>query len=116
MPSIRIHPEPEYFDAISSRIVIAPVGSTIVNDEGEEMTLKKTNVGGIPSEGMFCDSRMLGWGSGSSRVEAGGAAPRRRRRGVFDTGGGGEGTFREEADEGGEEGFGGEEEGGEEEG
>eukprot|EP00581_Thalassiosira_minuscula_P008167 CAMPEP_0183713154 /NCGR_PEP_ID=MMETSP0737-20130205/8096_1 /TAXON_ID=385413 /ORGANISM="Thalassiosira miniscula, Strain CCMP1093" /LENGTH=174 /DNA_ID=CAMNT_0025941903 /DNA_START=56 /DNA_END=580 /DNA_ORIENTATION=- len=53
-----------------SRIVIAPIGSTIINDEGEEQTLKKTNVGGIPSEGMFCDSRMLGWGSGSAGIAA----------------------------------------------
>lgn len=52
------------------RIVIAPVGSTIINDEGEEITLKKTPVGGIPSEGMFCDARMLGWGSGAAGIAA----------------------------------------------
>ena len=50
------------------RIVIAPVGSTIINDEGEEQTLTKTNVGGVPSEGMFCDAKMLGWGSGSAGI------------------------------------------------
>mmetsp|Transcript_15559 Transcript_15559/g.33616 ORF Transcript_15559/g.33616 Transcript_15559/m.33616 type:complete len:175 (-) Transcript_15559:1420-1944(-) len=53
-----------------SRIVIAPVGSTIINDEGEEQTLTKATVGGIPSEGMFCDARMLGWGSGSAGIAA----------------------------------------------
>ncbi|KAL7536081.1 hypothetical protein ACHAWF_005356 [Thalassiosira exigua] len=53
-----------------SRIVIAPVGSTIINDEGEEMTLKKTSIGGVSSEGMFCDAKMLGWGSGSIGVAA----------------------------------------------
>mmetsp|Transcript_29212 Transcript_29212/g.62113 ORF Transcript_29212/g.62113 Transcript_29212/m.62113 type:complete len:180 (+) Transcript_29212:116-655(+) len=53
-----------------SRIVIAPIGSTVINDEGEELTLKKTSVGGVPSEGMFCDSRMLGWGSGSAGIAA----------------------------------------------
>lgn len=53
-----------------SRIVIAPVGSTIINDEGEEQIVKKASVGGISSEGMFCDSRMLGWGSGSVGIAA----------------------------------------------
>ncbi len=50
--------------------MIAPIGSTIINDEGEEQTLKKTSVGGIPSEGMFCDAKMLGWGSGSVGIAA----------------------------------------------
>lgn len=53
-----------------SRIVIAPVGSTVINDDGEELTLKKANVGGIPSEGMFCDAKMLGWGSGATGIAA----------------------------------------------
>ncbi|KAL9182003.1 hypothetical protein ACHAXT_012346 [Thalassiosira profunda] len=53
-----------------SRIVVAPVGSTITNDEGEEITLKKTSVGGVPSEGMFYDAWMLGWGSGSAGIAA----------------------------------------------
>lgn len=53
-----------------SRIVIAPIGATIINDEGEELTLKKASVGGVPSEGMFCDSKMLGWGSGSAGIAA----------------------------------------------
>ena len=55
---------------LSSRLVVAPVGSTIINDEGEEMEIKKTAVGGVMSEGMFCDSRMLGWGSGSAGIAA----------------------------------------------
>jgi len=49
---------------------VAPIGSVIINEEGEEQAIAKTNVGGIPSEGMFCDSRMLGWGSGSEGVAA----------------------------------------------
>jgi len=53
-----------------SRLVVAPVGSTIINDEGEEQEIKKTAVGGIMSDGMFCDSRMLGWGSGSAGIAA----------------------------------------------
>ncbi|KAL7528717.1 hypothetical protein ACHAXR_002592 [Thalassiosira sp. AJA248-18] len=81
-----------------SRIVIAPVGSTIINDEGEEQTLKKASVGGIPSEGMFCDSRMLGWGSGSAGIAAQvpesfepGMAPPTSKPGA-PKGGGGEGV------------------------
>ena len=53
-----------------NRIVVAPIGSSIINDEGEVQTITKTNVGGIPSEGMFCDSKMLGWGSGSEGIAA----------------------------------------------
>lgn len=54
----------------ASRLVVAPVGSTILNDEGEEQEIKKTAVGGVMSEGMFCDSKMLGWGSGSTGIAA----------------------------------------------
>ena len=46
------------------------MGSTILNNEGEEITLKKSPVGGIPSEGMFCDAAMLGWGSGAAGIAA----------------------------------------------
>jgi hypothetical protein len=66
----------DQFDATSFiikwnyRLVVAPIGSTIINDEGEEQTITKSTVGGIPSEGMFCDSKMLGWGSGSEGVAA----------------------------------------------
>lgn len=54
----------------TNRLVVAPIGSTVINDQGEEITITKTAVGGIPSEGMFCDSKMLGWGSGSEGVAA----------------------------------------------
>ncbi len=53
-----------------SRVVVAPVGSTIIDDAGDEMSIKKTTVGGHVSEGMFCDASMLGWGTGSSGVAA----------------------------------------------
>ena len=49
-----------------SRVVVAPVGSTIIDDAGNETSIKKTTVGGHVSEGMFCDASMLGWGTGSS--------------------------------------------------
>ena len=52
------------------RIVVAPTGSTIINDEGEEITLKKTSISGVNSEGMFCDAKMLGWGAGSVGIAA----------------------------------------------
>jgi tRNA-binding EMAP/Myf-like protein len=53
-----------------SRVVVAPVGSTIIDDDGGEIVIKKTTVGGHPSEGMFCDARMLGWGTGSAGIAA----------------------------------------------
>ena len=41
-----------------SRVVVAPVGSTIIDDAGNETSIKKTTVGGHVSEGMFCDASM----------------------------------------------------------
>ena len=54
----------------NSRIVVAPVGSSVLDDSGEEMEIKKTSVGGVMSEGMFCDSHMLGWKGGAQGVAA----------------------------------------------
>uniref|UniRef100_A0A6U3SCI2 tRNA-binding domain-containing protein n=1 Tax=Ditylum brightwellii TaxID=49249 RepID=A0A6U3SCI2_9STRA len=51
-----------------SRVVVAPVDSTFLNDEGELGTVKKATVGGVQSEGMLCDSRMLGWIGGGVGV------------------------------------------------
>lgn len=48
------------------RVVVAPCGTTVIDEEGEEITLKKTTVGGVISEGMLCDSRMLGWMGGAT--------------------------------------------------
>lgn len=53
-----------------SRIVVAPVGSTVIDENGEEVIIKRTVVSGTSSEGMLCDSRMLGWGSGSAGIAA----------------------------------------------
>mmetsp|Transcript_33206 Transcript_33206/g.49192 ORF Transcript_33206/g.49192 Transcript_33206/m.49192 type:complete len:176 (-) Transcript_33206:109-636(-) len=53
-----------------SRVVVAPVGSMVLDEEGEEMEIKKTAVGGVMSEGMFCDSRMLGWSGGGVGIAA----------------------------------------------
>eukprot|EP00535_Pseudo-nitzschia_heimii_P005397 CAMPEP_0197182698 /NCGR_PEP_ID=MMETSP1423-20130617/6568_1 /TAXON_ID=476441 /ORGANISM="Pseudo-nitzschia heimii, Strain UNC1101" /LENGTH=185 /DNA_ID=CAMNT_0042633155 /DNA_START=39 /DNA_END=596 /DNA_ORIENTATION=+ len=54
----------------ASRIVVAPVGSTVLGSDGEGLTVAKTTVGGHVSEGMFCDSRMLGWEGGSVGIAA----------------------------------------------
>ena len=54
----------------NSRIVVAPVGSSVTDSSGEEMEIKKTSVGGVMSEGMFCDSQMLGWKGGAVGVAA----------------------------------------------
>ncbi|CAE7458707.1 pheT, partial [Symbiodinium microadriaticum] len=48
-----------------SRVVVAKVGA-IVKDE----PLAKTTVGGCPSEGMLCDSTMLGWSGGGAGAAA----------------------------------------------
>lgn len=51
-----------------SRVVVAPAGSTVVTEEGEELKLTNATVGGHPSWGMICDSRMLGWSGGAAGV------------------------------------------------
>lgn len=51
-----------------SRVAVAPAGSTVMTEAGEELTVKRTSVGGIMSEGMLCDSRMLGWSGGASGI------------------------------------------------
>jgi hypothetical protein len=56
--------------SILYRIVVAPVGSTVVDTSGEEIVIQKTSVGGVMSEGMFCDSRMLGWVGGADGIAA----------------------------------------------
>ena len=38
-----------------SRVAVAPVGSTVVTEEGGELKIEKTTVGGTVSEGMLCD-------------------------------------------------------------
>lgn len=51
-----------------SRVAVAPVGSTVVTEEGGELTIEKTTIGGTVSEGMLCDSRMLGWTGGAAGI------------------------------------------------
>ena len=50
------------------RVAVAPIGSKVLDEEGEEMEIKKTTVGGVVSEGMLCDSRMLGWSGGAAGI------------------------------------------------
>ena len=49
---------------LNSRIVVAPVGSIIIK-KGEEVKVTKASVGGVTSEGVLCDSEMLGWSGGA---------------------------------------------------
>eukprot|EP00560_Eucampia_antarctica_P007962 CAMPEP_0197823820 /NCGR_PEP_ID=MMETSP1437-20131217/1135_1 /TAXON_ID=49252 ORGANISM="Eucampia antarctica, Strain CCMP1452" /NCGR_SAMPLE_ID=MMETSP1437 /ASSEMBLY_ACC=CAM_ASM_001096 /LENGTH=185 /DNA_ID=CAMNT_0043423175 /DNA_START=30 /DNA_END=590 /DNA_ORIENTATION=- len=51
-----------------SRVVIAPTGSKFIDDEGTEQAVTNATVGGVVSQGMFCDSRMLGWSGGGKGV------------------------------------------------
>ena len=52
---------------IGTKCVVATVGTEIeVNGEIEKVT--KVNVGGVISEGMLCDSRMLQWSGGASGI------------------------------------------------
>ena len=44
-------------EKVGKRIVVARVGAEV---SGMEEPIKKTNVGGVVSEGMLCDERMLG--------------------------------------------------------
>ena len=52
------------------RIVVAPVGSTVVDESGEDLLIQKTSVGGVMSEGMLCDARILGWVGGAEGIAA----------------------------------------------
>lgn len=52
---------------VGTRTVLATVGQEIEID-GTPTTLKKTNVGGVISEGMICDSVMLKWAGGAEGI------------------------------------------------
>ena len=52
------------------RVSVVPVGATFEDDEGNEITVKKAAVGGVMSEGVFCDSAMLGWQGGAKGIAA----------------------------------------------
>lgn len=41
-----------------------------MTSDGEEHKITKASVGGVVSEGMFCDSSMLGWSGGGHGVAA----------------------------------------------
>ena len=55
------------------RLVVAMIGAVVpaggAEEEGEnEMTIQKTNVGGVTSHGMFCDESMLRWGNTKNKA------------------------------------------------
>ena len=74
---------------VGSRLAVAVVGTAVLNEEGDEIVVKRTSVGGVMSEGMFCDARMLGWQTNASggiaqlipdTVQVGDAPPRTKPR------------------------------------
>jgi len=52
------------------RVIVAPIGSSYLDLEGFEQSVQKSIVGGVVSEGMLCDSKMLGWVGGGRGVAA----------------------------------------------
>lgn len=72
---------------LRSRVVVAPIGSTVSKD-GDDILVTKATVGGVVSEGMLCDSAMLGWTGGakgiavqvSEQFELGAAPPSNKPR------------------------------------
>ena len=48
---------------LESRVAVALVGAVV-----GDVTVTKSKVGGRTSEGMLCDSTMLGWSGGASGV------------------------------------------------
>ena len=52
--------------AAGTRTVVATVGASVPDGAGGELTVKKTSVGGVVSEGMLCDAPMLGWAGGGA--------------------------------------------------
>lgn len=57
-PNVRIH----------SNVVVAVAGSSVLGSDGEMIDVAKATVGGVVSEGMLCDSRMLGWSGGARGI------------------------------------------------
>lgn len=53
----------------NSRVVVAPINSIIMKN-GEEVKVTKASVGGVMSEGILCDSEMLGWSGGAVGIAA----------------------------------------------
>ena len=52
-----------------TRCVVAPVGSSVLGEDGDSLIeVTKTTVGGRPSCGILCDSKMLGWTGGAEGV------------------------------------------------
>lgn len=41
-----------------------------MDETGEDVLIQKTSVGGVISEGMLCDARMLGWVGGAEGIAA----------------------------------------------
>lgn len=53
-----------------SRLAVAPVNSKVLGSSGEVITVTQQSVGGVMSQGIFCDSKMLGWKGGAEGIAA----------------------------------------------
>ena len=49
-------------------LVVATNGTSVLGDDGEPLEIKKAVVGGVTSEGMLCDSKMLRWIGGAKGI------------------------------------------------
>lgn len=73
-------------EKVGQRLVVALEGAEV---PGLEAVVKRTSVGGVASEGIVCDSRMVGWSGGGAGVavflgdddaEVGASPPAKRPR------------------------------------
>ena len=48
--------------AVGQKVIVAPAGTTIYNQQGEELKIKRTKVRGVVSEGMICAEDEIGVG------------------------------------------------------
>ena len=58
---------------VDKRLVVAPIGATVLKQQigskrGEGEVVSRTTIAGVTSEGVFCDHRMLAYGSSRMAV------------------------------------------------
>ncbi|RHY13950.1 hypothetical protein DYB36_010734 [Aphanomyces astaci] len=53
-------------DVGETRYIVVATAGSIVSIDGDDIEVKKATVGGRKSEGMVCDSPMLGWKGGAA--------------------------------------------------
>ena len=55
---------------VGARVVVAPAGTMVKGESGEDEEVKKGAVGGVMSSGMLCNGAMLGWKGGDNKAAA----------------------------------------------